>query len=181
MEALMNETLRIIRERRSCRAYKNDDIPEDIIAAIVDAGLWAPTGMNQQDRHFTVIRDKAILDRMDKLARVVMPEDVLKRLTDRNGGNPDISVHYFAPVLIILSGGDTSCAIAAENICIAAQSLNIGSCMLGLAVNLFDKDETLARDLNIPAGMNPRIGVALGYIANQTPEQIRNPGQVTYL
>jgi len=177
----MNDTLRIIRERRSCRAYKKDPIPDDILNAIIDAGLWAPTGSNKQDRHFTVIRDKAILDRMDKLARVKLPEPALKRLTDRNNGNPDISIHYAAPALVMLSGGEVSCAIAAENICIAAQSLGIGSVMLGLVLTLFENDESLARDLKIPAGMVPRLGVALGYIERQTPEQERLPGQVTYI
>jgi len=177
----MNETLRIIRERRSCRSYKNEQIPDDILTAIIDAGLWAPTGMNNQDRHFTIIQDKAMLERMDKLARIKLPEEVLKRLTDRNNGNPDISIHYFAPTLIIISGGDASCTIAAENICIAAQSLNIGSCMLGLTNILFENDDTLARDIKVPSGMLPRIGVALGYINKQTPEQERKPDQVTYL
>ena len=177
----MNEILRVIHERRSCRAYKPDPIPADALAAIVDAGLWAPTGMNRQDRHFTVIQDQSILERMNLLARAKLPEPMLSRLIERNNGNPDISIHYFAPALIILSGGETSCAIAAENICIAAQSLDIGSCMLGLVTILFENDDTLARDLKIPEGMTPRLGVALGQIARQTPEQERQSGQITYL
>ena len=176
----MNETLRTIRERRSCRAYRDEKIPDDILNSIVDAGLWAPTGMNKQDRHFTVIRDKTILQRMDKLTQKKLPEPMRSRLIDRNNGKPDISIHYSAPALIILSGGETSCAIAAENICIAAQSLGIGSIILGLVTILFDNDSTLAGDLKIPNGMVPRLGVALGYIARQTPEQERLPGQVTY-
>ena len=178
---MINETLRIIRERRSCRSYKKDPIPADILESIIEAGLWAPTGMNRQDRHFTVIRDSAILDRINTMTRTYMPEDVRARLTERNGGNPDISVHYFAPALIILSGSESSCALAAENICIAAQSLGIGSCILGLVTILFDNDSALSGDLKIPADMTPRLGVSLGYISNQTPEQERIRGQVTYL
>jgi len=181
MEVYMNDTLRVIRERRSCRSYKSDPIPAEKLAAIVDAGLWAPTGMNKQDRHFTVIQDKAILDRMDKLARVKLPEGVKTRLTERNGGNPDISIHYFAPTLIILSGDAISCALAAENICIAAQSLGIGSCILGLVTILFENDDSLAKDIKIPNDKTPHLGVALGYIGTQTPEQERKPDQVTYL
>ena len=177
----MNETLRIIRERRSCRAYKSDPVPEEALKAIVDAGLWAPTGMNRQDRHFTVIRDKAILERMNKLARTKMTEPAKSRLIERNNGNPDISVHYFSPALIILSGGEGSCAIAAENICIAAQSLGLSSCMLGLVTILFENDDTLAKDLKIPGDKVPRLGVALGYAAREMPAPERIPGQITYL
>jgi len=177
----MNETLRIINERRSCRAYRSDPVPEEAIAAIVDAGLWAPTGMNKQDRHFTVIRDKSILDRMNKLARTTLPEPALTRLIGRNNGNPDISVHYFAPALIVLSGSEVSCAIAAENICIAAQSLGLGSIMLGMVKTLFENDSALAKDLKIPADMPPHLGVALGYASRQMPAPERLPGQITYL
>ena len=177
----MNETLRVIRERRSCRSYKNEKVPGDILNAIADAGLWAPTGMNYQDRHFTVIQDKSILDRMNKLASAKLPEPMLSRMIERNNGNPLISIHHFAPALIVLSGGEVSCAIAAENICIAAQSLGIGSCMLGMITLLFDNDDTLARDLKIPDGMTPRIGTALGYAAGEMPAPERLSGQITYL
>ena len=176
----MNETLRSIRERRSCRAYKSDPVSEENLAAVVDAGLWAPTGMNKQDRHFTVIRDKAMLDRMNKLARTKLPEPALSRLVGRNNGNPDISIHYFAPALIILSGGEASCAIAAENICVAAQSLGISSCMLGMVTMLFENDNTLAADLKIPGDKIPRLGVALGYASREMPAPERVSGQITY-
>ena len=177
----MNETLRVIRDRRSCRAFKKESVPGDMLTAIVEAGLWAPTGMNRQDRHFTVIQDKSILDRMNKLASAKLPEPMLSRMVDRNNGNPEISIHYFAPALIILSGGEVSCAIAAENICIAAQSLGIGSCIVAMVTVLFDNDDTLARDLKIPDGMTPHIGVALGYAAREMPAPERLSGQITYL
>ena len=178
---MMNETLRIIRERRSCRAYKSDSISKDDLTTIIDAGIWAPTGMNRQDRYFTVILDKTILERMNSLARAKAPDPVRTRLVERNNGKPDISIHYHAPVLVILSGGETSCAIAAENICIAAQSLGIGSCMLGLVSILFENDAALARDLKIPEGMNPRLGVSLGYVSREMPAPERLAGTVTWL
>jgi len=177
----MNETLKVIKERRSCRAFKKDQISKDDLEAIVNAGIWAPTGNNRQDRHFTVIQDKATLERMNILARTHTPEPVKSRLVERNDGSPEISIHYFAPTLIILSGGEVSCSIAAENICIAAQSLGIGSCMLGLIRIVFDNDSTLAGDLKIPHGMSPRLGVALGYASRKMPEPEYQSGKVTYL
>lgn len=180
-EKPMNETLQIIRSRRSCRAFKSDPVPESDLRLILDAGIWAPTGMNRQDRHFTVIRNKAVFERMDNLARMYTPEPVRSRLVERNNGSPDISIHYFAPALIIISGGETSCAIAAENICIAAQSLGIGSCILGLISVLFENDIQLAGDLMIPKEMPPRLGVALGYSSRQMPESERDTSRVTFL
>ena len=177
----MNETLRAIKERRSCRAYKADPVPEETLKAIVEAGLCAPTGMNLQDRHFTVIRDKAILERMDKLTQAKLTDPGRARLLGRNNGKPDISIHYHAPALIILSGGEVSCAIAAGNLCTAAQSLGVGSIMLGMAMFLFENDSTLARDLKIPSDKVPRLAVALGYASGEMPVPERLPGQVTYL
>jgi len=177
----MNEILRVIHERRSCRAYKGEAVPMETLTAIVDAGLWAPSGMNYQDRHFTVITDKSILNRMNKLASAKLPEPMMSRMVERNGGNPEISLHYFAPALVVLSGGEVSCAIAAENICIAAQSFGIGSCILGMVTILFENDDTLARDLKIPDGKTPRLAVALGYATRQMPPPERLSGQITFL
>ncbi|MCL2833375.1 MAG: nitroreductase [Treponema sp.] len=177
----MNETLSNIRQRRSCRAFKNEPVSEADLSAIIDAGIWAPTGMNKQDRHFTVIRNKTMFDRMNKTAREHVQEPVRSRLVERNNGNPDISIHYYAPLLIILSGGETSCAIAAENICLAAQSLGLGSCMLGMISILFENDKNLAADLKIPDGMEPRLGIAVGYASKQMPAGERDILKVTYI
>ena len=47
----MSETLQVIRERRSCKSYKPDMIPEEVIQTIAEAGTWAPSGMGRPVRY----------------------------------------------------------------------------------------------------------------------------------
>ena len=52
-----NPVLDAIRNRRSVRTYDPRPLPADVLATIVEAGTLAPTGMNAQTFHFTVIQD----------------------------------------------------------------------------------------------------------------------------
>ena len=47
----MSETMKILKGRRSCRNYKEDMVPEDILDQILDAGTFAPTGMGATTLH----------------------------------------------------------------------------------------------------------------------------------
>jgi len=58
----VNETLKVIRNRRSIRNSKDEQIKEEELAAILEAGLYAPSGMNSQDWHFTVIQNRKMID-----------------------------------------------------------------------------------------------------------------------
>jgi hypothetical protein len=86
---------------------------------------------------------------------------------------PNHHTFYHAPTVIIVSGDQSSpyfqydCAAAAENILIAAESLNIGSCWIGTFLPLFvsEKGEEYKNVLGIPEGYNPICSVALGYKA----------------
>ena len=51
----MNPVIETIKKRRSVRSYKPDPVPRDAIEAIIDAGNWAPTGLNQQCWRFVVV------------------------------------------------------------------------------------------------------------------------------
>ena len=60
----MNEIIAAIKSRRSVRRYKAYPIGRDELDAIVEAGLFAPSAINQQSWHFTVIRNKEVIDRL---------------------------------------------------------------------------------------------------------------------
>ena len=40
-----NETLTLIKTRRSIRSYKEDLVPAEMLNAILEAGTYAPTGL----------------------------------------------------------------------------------------------------------------------------------------
>ena len=58
------ETLECIKTRRSYRKYKADPVPEELLEKIIEAGMWAPTGMNKQAPIIIAITDKEQRDRL---------------------------------------------------------------------------------------------------------------------
>lgn len=60
----MNETLINIRNRRSARKFKNEQIKDEELNAILEAGQYAPSAMNQQSWHFTVIQNNELLKKL---------------------------------------------------------------------------------------------------------------------
>ena len=54
----MNETLKVLKERRSIRKYKAEQIKDSELDLILEAGTWAPTGKGQQSPVMVVVQDK---------------------------------------------------------------------------------------------------------------------------
>lgn len=166
----MNEVLRTIKSRRSIRNFKQEQISQENIDLILEAGIYAPSAHNEQPWHFTVIQNQGFLKQINDTVREKMAnsdEAWIKKM----GSNPNFQVTYNAPTLIIVSGrtdgiaSNTDCSAAIQNMLIAAQSLNIGSVWLGL-MRYFFKDEA-ASNLEIPEGYQPYYGVVFGYKANE--------------
>jgi nitroreductase len=166
----MNETLKVISNRRSTRSYKTEQISDMELNEILDAAIAAPKAVGVPKSHFTVVQDNNMLDRM--------VEDIIEAV--KNSGNkflidavsrPNHHTFYHAPTVIIVSSDQSlpyfqyDCAAAAENILIAAESLSIGSCWIGTFLPLFasEKGEEYKNVLGIPEGYNPICAVALGY------------------
>ena len=63
----MNDTLRLLHERASCRAFADRDIPQNILESVLEAGVRAPTGGNLQPYSIIVVRDQAAKDRLTDL------------------------------------------------------------------------------------------------------------------
>jgi Nitroreductase len=163
----MNEVLNTIKNRRSVRSYKQEQISQESIDAIIEAGIYAPTAHNDQPWHFTVIQNKDILQRINDIAKSEMAKsdvDWIKKMS----ANPNFSLTYHAPTLIIVSGRKdgmawtTDCAAAIQNMLLAAESLDIGSVWLGLLRFYFSIEEEVQK-LGIPEGYEPFYGVAFGY------------------
>ena len=53
----MEDILEILKTRRSVRSYRSDPVPEDQISKVVEAGLYAPTGMGRQATILLVLTD----------------------------------------------------------------------------------------------------------------------------
>ncbi len=72
----MNETIKTLLERRSIRKFKLDQIKEEDLNAILEAGMYAPSGANQQSALFIVIQDKETLKKISAMNAAVLGKDI---------------------------------------------------------------------------------------------------------
>ena len=161
-----NEVLRIIKSRRSIRSYRTEQISQDELDAILEAGIFAATGVNMQPWYFTIIQKKEVIDDISEKARDVMKKSPDARVVDM--ANRSDHLFYHAPTVIIVSGKSddylalTDCSAAIQNMLVAAESLNIGSTWVG-SISYFLTLEAEVKKLNIPAGYKPFYAVCFGY------------------
>lgn len=183
----MNDVINTIKNRRSIRAYKSEQIKQEELDAIIEAGLYAPSGHNTQPWHFTVIQNREVIRHINEVSKEVMRLSEIEWI--RNMGllsNSDLT--YGAPTLVIVSGRrdaitcETDCGAAVQNMLLAAESMNIGSVWLGLITFCFKKKDEVKK-INIPEGYEPIYGVAFGYNLKDTqpPTPKRNYDVVDYI
>jgi nitroreductase len=173
----MNETIRTIRNRRSVRKYRSDQVKETDLQAIIESGSFAPSGMNSQSWHMTIIQNKSVLDNMT----VVIKEGVKNAdnaVTRHILDSSDFRVFHNAPTAIIVSGdakvpySSTDCAACIENMLLAAESLGYGSCWMdGSVLTVFqgEKGVKFMAEIGIPPDFTPFHTMALGY-KGENPE-----------
>ncbi len=175
----MNEILRCIKSRRSCRNFKPDPVNESDLDMIIEAGLWAPSGNNRQPWYFTVIRNRHTVEKINMGAK----EAAKKYLTDPNrlavANKTEFDLFYGAPCIVVVSADMTSgtavadCSAAIQNMLLMAESLNIGSLWNGIIKRFWfetpgvDKFKT---EFRIPDEYSPLYAVAFGYWAKDIPE-----------
>jgi nitroreductase len=186
---VINETLKIIKQRRSIRSYKPEQIKEEELQAILQAGMYAPNA-GDQAWHFTAIQNKNLLDRLNSAAKEAALSMNIEGLREL-GGNADFNCLYNAPTLILVSADtnsmiplDADCNAAAENMLIAAESMNIGSCWIFFVLLAFNsaKGGELLSELKIPRGYKPCNAAVFGY--KNTPDIVppeRKSGIVTII
>lgn len=184
---MRNEVLQTIIERRSIRSYKPEQIGEDALQAVLEAGSYAANA-GEQPWHFTVIQNPQMLDRLMKAAKknaLHMEEDFLRALGQDDG----FVCLYGAPTLVIVSApegsvtSESDCAAATQNMLVAARAAGLGSCWIFfILLSFYAPDaDALKEELGIPEGYRPYTSVALGY-ADETPEAApRKTGNVTYI
>ena len=169
----MNEVIQNILNRRSWRSYEDKQIKEEELEQIIRCGLWAPSAMNQQSWHFTVVQDKETIQRIRKGCQEMME-------TDRD-------MFYGAPTLVIVTGKQDNiapvadCSLAIQNMFLSAASLGIGSCWINQLRETCDVPEVraLLTEYGVPEDHIVVCSAAIGYIEKETPAKPRHEGLVS--
>ncbi len=185
----MNEIIQNILNRRSVRVYSDEQIKQEDLNLILQAGIYAPSGCNTQPWHFTVVQNQEILKVLDEETKKVLLTCGDEKF-ENYAKNEKYSIFHHAPSAIIISGEksalvpQTDCAAATENMMLAAESLGIGSCWIGLLTYLFKGAEgkKYTKMLEIPDGYEPYYAISLGYKKINNPKPLpRREGTVNYI
>lgn len=174
----MNPIIQAMKERRSVRTYRPDPVPRGLLDQVLEAGLYAPSGMGTQRVITVAITDRALRDRLAAVNRQI-------------GGwkDPSFDPFYGAPaVLIVLAERDSFTnvydgSLVMANLMLAAHALGLGSCWIHRAREEFELPEfqALLKDLGITGDY---IGVGhciLGWPAGPLPEAApRKEGRIVY-
>ena len=158
--------------RRSVRKYTDRPVEDEKLDKVLTAGLYAPTGMNNQLPVLVAVRDKATRDKLSRMNAAVMGAS----------GDP----FYGAPcVIVVLSDPERMTwvedgSLVLGNLMNAAHSLGLGSCWIHRAKECFDTPEgkALLRAWGVPESYRGVGNCILGYAAEEPEAKPRKSGRI---
>jgi nitroreductase len=170
----MNQVFEAIKGRRSIRRYEPVQLKDEELNLILEAAKYAPSGHNAQPWHFTVIQNKDMLDSLSTKTKELMAKSQTEWIA-KMGQKDTYHLFHNAPTVVIVSGKATDvndlpyspladCSAAIQNMLLAAHSIGIASCWVGLTSFLFNVQEEVEK-LNLPEGYKPQFAVTMGYSA----------------
>lgn len=168
----MNEAMRNLLTRRSVRKYSEERIPDELLDQILEAGLYAPTGMNRQNIVMVAVRDKETRDLLSRLNAAVMGSD-----RDPFYGAPCVIVVLGDPEIYpVVENG----SLVLGNLMNAAHALGLGSCWIHRAKQVFDSDEgkALLEKWGLPRHLTGIGNCILGYPEESPAPKPRLEGRI---
>lgn len=163
VNTFMNETLKVLETRRSCRNFKPDMITEEELQEILRAGTYAPTGMGKQAPLIIAVTNKELRDQIAEENRKI------------GGWKEGFDPFYGAPVILIVLA-DKSCpthvydgSLVMGNLMNAAESLGVASIWIHRAKEEFESEfgKRILADLGIEGDYEGIAHCALGYAAEE--------------
>lgn len=168
----MNETIETLKNRCSTKNYTDRQVPDDVLDAILEAGLYAPSGLNNQKVVMVAVRDKQTRDQLAQMNTLI-----------RGVGS---DTFYGAPcVIVVLSDPERDTwvedgSLVLGNLLNAAQSLGVSSCWIHRARETFDSPEgkALLRKWGLPETYRGVGNCILGYAEKEPAKKPRADGRI---
>jgi nitroreductase len=152
-EVIMKATLEDLKKRRSIRAYRPEQIKDEELDAVLEAGTYAPNGMGAQSPVIVAVQNRAVRDEIEKI-------------NDKFAGQA--GAFYGAPTVLTVFA-DTSVPTAVDdgnmviaNLLNAAYAVGLGSCYVYRAKAVFETAEGKA--LMKKWGPDPAVYTAIGHV-----------------
>ena len=169
-----NVVLQALRTRRSIRNYKPEQITDEELETVLEAGTWAPTAMGFQDPWIVAVQNPALLERISRMNREVWGKDV--------------DPFYGAPTYVLVFASDPEKwknsvpdgTLVLGNMMLAAHAIGLGSCWINREREMFATPEgrALMAELGLPEGLIGVGALALGYPA--APPRAPKPRKENY-
>ena len=163
--------LEIIRTRRSCRSYQPEQITDEQLNAVLEAGTYAPTSRGLQSPYIVAIQNKDLLERLAQMNAEVMGVTT----------NP----YYDAPTYVLVfvpadaPNGIQDASLVLENMMLAAHAQGLGSCWIHREKEMFVTEEgmELMAQWGLPEGLIGIGALSLGFPAGEpSPAKPRKEG-----
>lgn len=179
-----------IRTRRAVRDFLPDPLSGRQLRKLIHQACWAPSAMNEQPCHFTVITDAATLDEISARAKQWLRKDLAAM--PRSGhfsevlAEPAFHLFYHAPALVVISApassrwGIEDCALAAQNLMLSATAQGLGSCWIGFAQGWLNTPDGL-RLLGLPEDSRVVAPIILGRPRSAMPPVARKEPAINWI
>lgn len=162
----------VLLNRRSIRKYKPDQVSDSHLDAVLNAGIWSPSGMNSQKTILVAVRDKETRDQLSRMnARIMGTEN------DPFYGAPCVVVVLASPERYTwLEDG----SLVMGNMMNAAYEVGLGSCWIHRAQPMFDSEEgkALLKKWGLPEDLKGVANCILGYPDEEPAPKARVEGRI---
>jgi nitroreductase len=156
-----NPVITALAKRRSIRSYKPEQITDDELKTVLEAGTWAPTAKGVQDPWIVAVQKPELLAKISRMNAAVWGRD--------------IDPFYGAPTYVLVFGSDPAVwansvpdgTLVLGNMMLAAHAIGLGSCWINREREMFATPEgkALMQELGLPDGLIGIGALALGYPA----------------
>lgn len=176
----MNENneaaLEVIKTRRAIRSYESKVPDKDLLAKVLEAGTYAPTGMGQQSPIIVAVTNKEVRDKLSRMNAQIMGKD-----TDPFYGAP--------VVLVVLADKNVPTylydgSLVMGNLMNAAHAVGLGSCWIHRAKEVFETEEgkALLKEWGIEGNYEGIGNCIIGYPKDGLPAaKPRKEGYIHYI
>ncbi|MBE6019183.1 MAG: diguanylate cyclase [Clostridiales bacterium] len=161
---MKKEALEVLENRRSIRKYKAEQITDEELKAVLEAGTFAPTGGGTQGVQIVAVQSPEYVARVDALNAKVI-------------GKEDIHPYYGAPTIILVFETaecfthELDGAAVCTNMVNAAYAAGLGSCWINRCKQMFELEEgkALLKEWGLPEDLSGVASMSLGYADCEQP------------
>jgi nitroreductase len=175
------------RGRRSNRVFKHKPVSRNLVNDLVDVARWVPSAGNAQPVDWLAIDDPAQIAALSAQTVEFIRQEAgrlkasgeggagcLEDVEDferivRQSGLGDDPIFFQAPLLLLAhvpdddAFGRDDATYAAYNLIMAAESMGLGTCLIGYFIFALDQSEDLRRMLSLPDGRKVEVALVMGY------------------